>query len=428
MNAASRGWVGVLVFAGLVLGVLSIAVVGGFAIADEQPSGEAILTEVESTYENADSTIVEATIVTEHDGELTTFAVHTVATKSGQMRVNVSNDSGYVVVGTDGNVTWVTGTEMEAPLILRNDGVQNSTPFIGANLNGTDVNLSASALGNESNFTEMQGTEAMRNESLSTHLKENGMHATDYEALLSEHNGTHFNKTTFGQYDRTNWSVSRVLEETNLTAERVDSVTEDGQDLHVVVISAPEEDGQLKLWVSAHDWTIEKEELTTPNGTVTVEMDTRFNVSPAASTFQPPSPFGNEQAIDSIDELRIQSASPLAVPGENWTFSQGSVLDRPVSLTAAQYTDANRNLTVVQSESTAISGLAGEGRTINVTNRTVTISDLSKMESDMDLYGMGDGVIAQWTETDQTIVVAGNLTESQLVETIESIEVDRSDS
>lgn len=428
MNAASRGWVGVLVFVGLVLGVLSIAVVGGFVVADEQPSGEAILTEVESTYQNADSTIVEATVVTEHEGELTTFAVHTVATKSGQMRVNVSNDSRYVVVGTNGNVTWVTGTQMEAPLILRNDGVQNSTPFIGANLNGTDANLSAYALGNDSNFTHMQGTEAMRNESLSTHLKENGMHPEDYEALLSEHNGTHFNGTTLGQYDRTNWSVSRALEETNLTAERVDSVTEDGQDLHVVVISAPEEDGQVKLWVSAQDATVQKKELTTPNGTVTVEMDTRFNVSLAASTFEPPSPIVNEQTIDSITELRMQSANPLAVPSDNWTFSQGSVLDRPVSLTAAQYTEETRNVTVLQSESTALSGLADEGRTINVSNRTVTISNLSSMESGMGWYGMEEGVIGQWTENDQTIVVAGSLSESQLVDIIESIDFERSDS
>lgn len=425
MKFPSRGWVGILVFGGL---ILSIAVVGGFVVADEKPSGEAILTDVESSYQNADSTLVDATIVTEHEEKVTTFAVHTVSTKSGQMRVNVSNESGYVVTGTNGNVTWVAGTQMEAPLVVREDGVTNSTAFVGANLNSFEANISAYSLGNESNLTLMRGKDAIRNGSFVTHLKENGMQTADYEAPLSEHNGTHdFNGTTLSHYDRTNWSISRALEETNLTAERVKTVTEDGQELHVVVISTPEEDGELKLWVSAQDATVEKKELTTPNGTVTVEMDTRFNVSLAASTFQPPSPMVNEQTIDSIDELRMRSANPLAVPGDNWTFSQGSVLDQPVSLTAAQYTNEDLNATVIQSETSALAGFEGEGRTINVSNRTVTISNLSSMESGMNWYNMEEGVIGQWTENDQTIVVAGNLSESQLVDIIESIDVERLD-
>lgn len=426
MKFQSRGWVGILVFGGL---ILSIAVVGGFVVADEKPSGEEILTNVEASYQNADSTLIDATIVTEHEEKVSTFDVHTVATKSGQMRVNVSNESGHVVIGTNGNVTWVAGTQMEAPLVVREDGVANSTALVGANLNGLEANISAYSHGNGSIFTHMQGKDTMRNGSFATHLKENGMQTAEYDALLSEHNGTHdFNGTTLGHYDRTNWSISRALEERNLTAERLKTVTEEGQKLHIVVISAPEEDGELKLWVSAQDATVEKEELTSPNGTVTVEMDTRFNVSLAPSTFQPPSPMVNDQTIESIDELRMQSANPLAVPGDNWTFLQGSVLDRPVSFTTAQYTNENLSVTLLQSETSALAGLVGEGRTINVSNRTVRISDLSSMESGMNWYGMEEGVIGQWTENDQTIVVAGSLSESQLVDIIESIDVERIDS
>jgi outer membrane lipoprotein-sorting protein len=426
MKITSRGWVALLVITGL---VLSVAVAGGFVLADEQPSGEAILTEVESSYQNANSTVVDATVVTERGDNVTTFDVHTVATKSGQMRVNVSNDSGYLVGGTNGNETWIAGTELAAPLVIRNDGVKNHTSFDVDTLNAIEGNISAYSTGNESNFTHMFGNETMRNESGASSLNPDVMPVTDYDAILSNHAGSEsYNETAIAKFDPGNWSVSKALEETNVTAERVKTVTEDGQEMHVVVISAPEEDEELKLWVSAQDATVEKEELTTPNGTVTVEMDTRFNVSLTASTFEPPSPIVDEQSVDSISELRKQSANSLAVPSDNWTFLQGSVLERPVSLTAAQYSNETRNVTVVQSEGTVLSGLSEEGSRVNISDQTVRISNLSSMESGMGWYGMDEGVIGQWTEDDQAIVVAGNLSESQLVDIIESIEFERSDS
>mgnify|MGYP002338710931 CR=1 FL=1 len=426
MKFASRGWVALLVITGL---VLSVAVAGGFVLADEQPSGEAILTEVESSYQNANSTVVDATVVTERGEKVSTYAVQTVATKSGQMRVNVSNDSGYLVGGTDEKVTWIAGSELTTPLVIRNDGVKNHTSFEADTLNAIEEKIPAYSIGNESNFTHMFGNETHRNESGVSSLNEDVKPVTGYDAFLSNYTGSEsYNVTSIAKFDPANWSVSKALKETNVTAERVKTVTEDGQEQHVVVISTPEEDEQLKLWVSAQDATVEKEELTTPNGTVTVEMDTRFNVSLTPSTFEPPSPILNKQSADSISALRKQSANALAVPSDNWTFSQGSVLERPISLTAAQYSNETRNVTVLQSERTGLSGLADEGSQVNISDQTVMISNLSSMEPGMGWYGIDEGVVGQWTENDQTIIVGGNLSGSQIVDIIESIDFERSDS
>lgn len=429
MNVASRGWIGLLVLAGLLVGVLSIAVVGGFVGAEERPNGTEILTDVEEQYEDANSTVVDATVATEHEDQAETFAVHLVTTRSGQMRVNVSNESEHLVAGTNGNVTWIAGTQMESPLVMKADGVENSTYFAGGNwtaLSGTSSNFS---LGNESNLTHMQGLETISTESFAAQLNESGLTSERYGVLLSEHNTTHAsNGTPLAQFDRANWSISRTVEETNLTAERVETVPGDGQDLHIVIISAPAQEEQLKLWVSADDATVVKEQLTTPNGTVTVEMETRFNVSPTESTFQPPSAIVSDDTIYSIADLRTKSTGQLAVPGENWTFTQGNVLNRPVSLTAAQYTNEQINVTVLQTDTAAVTEFASENRTMTVSNRTVTVTDLSSVQTDMTWLGLEEGVVGQWTENDQTIMVTGNLSDPLLREVIESIEIERSDS
>ncbi len=424
MKIASSGWASLVVLAGL---VLSVAVVGGFVVAEDQPSGEAILSEVETSYQNADSTVVDATVETEYEDKVRTFAIHSVATKSGQMRINVSNERGYLVVGTTGNESWVAGTRLATPLVLSGDGFTSHMSVEGGAVNVIGENFSAQAFGNETNSTQVFGEKAV-NESIVTHMKTYGIETAGYEAFLSNHTaGPADTERALAESKWANWSVSRTLEETNLTAERIKTVTEDSTELHVVDVSAPAEEGTLRLWVSANDWTVEKQELHTPNGTVTVEMDTQFNVSPTASTFQPPSPMDTEHSTDTIDDLQMQAPNPLAVPGENWTFTQGSVVDRPVSLTAAQYTNENRNLTVLQYESKALSGMPGEGRTVTVSARNVTITDLSGTQSEGNWMGMDDGVLGQWTENDQTIVIAGRLSESELVEVIESIDVDGSE-
>jgi len=462
MKSTRRGAIRLVGLAALVVGVLGIATAAGFVVADDDPTGETVLSDVEQQYRTADSVVVDAAVTIEDDDAVWEFSVDLVATADDQLRLNVSDDGGYLLAGYDGHTSWLSSSELASPLVVSDTSALGNASFVGTNgtvsmagldalVSAMDANLSwngsldnaslerfRDAI-NESDLLEgWNESEPLQkwNESEFSDVWNESDFLEDWNASeFSARNWTH--ALTEGDWNLENvsvdpgdWSVSTLLAETNLTAERVETTTLDGQAVYVVAVSAPECDGELTLWVRTDDAAVAKQRLTTSNAIVTVEMETRFDVSLAESTFQPPmesTDFGSEMTVDSLADLRASAATSLAVPGADWTFERGTALERPVSVTVSEYAADGATVTIVQSGSSARSEFTSDGRTVDVGDRTVTVTEFSGEQAAIPWLSAGDGTLVQWTENDQTVVVAGDLDESALLEVVETIEFEASD-
>jgi outer membrane lipoprotein-sorting protein len=210
----------------------------------------------------------------------------------------------------------------------------------------------------------------------------------------------------------------------DLSVKLVNTTTVDGERAHELLITHPDAEGDTRLWVAVDSHEVLKLETTTPDATVTVDVvETRFDVSPADSTFEPPG--ATELArltvtsTDTADGFGADAPFQVAVPGEGWTFerggtvaggtsfvSDGAVESETVGL-AAEYTDGERSILVTQSEAP---GDWGEGpRTVTVGDREVVVTTTEH------------GVAGTWVEDGTTTTVAGNLSESELLSVIEDV-------
>lgn len=369
MNRNDRGTLQTATAVGVLLAVLSIAIVAGFVVANDDPTGSAVLTDVEDRYESADSVVVDAAVTAGHDGNTTEFNVSAVTADSGQMRVNASNGTDYAVFGHTENTSWVTSSTMDAPIVIRN-GTVAGQPALSGETNASVLFENRSDWGHE------------------------------HDSVTPE-----------------NLSVSALLDETNATAEFVETTTIDGEEVHVVEMSTPEHDGQVTLWAKTDTATVVKYRTTTPNGTMTVDVrETHFNASPAESTFRPPTDDSWKTSVDSLGELQANTDGPIAVPDEEWSFETGSVLASPVSAVVSQYTANGSNLTLVQSDESVFSKAPDDGRTVEAGNRTVTITD-----------GHDEATVAKWSQGDLTVVAASDRSESELLDIVAEIELVSSD-
>ncbi|PSP15251.1 hypothetical protein BRC62_07790, partial [Halobacteriales archaeon QH_10_67_13] len=82
-------------------------IAAGFVIADDQRSGEDILSDVQEKYNTADSVAGDATITVETDEGTAEAAVGFAAAGDQQARLNVSDGDGYVLTGLTGETAWV---------------------------------------------------------------------------------------------------------------------------------------------------------------------------------------------------------------------------------------------------------------------------------------------------------------------------------
>lgn len=369
MDRNDRGTLQTATAVGVLLAVLSIAIVAGFAVANDDPTGSDVLTDIEDRYESADSVVVDAAVTAEHDGNTTEFNVNAVTTDRGQMRINASNGTDYAVFGHTENTSWATSSTMDVPIVIRNGTVA--------------------------------GQPALSGETNASVLFEN---RSDWD---DEHDSV----------TPKNLSVSALLDETNATADFVETTTVDGEEVHVVEMSTPEHDGQLTLWSKTDTATILKYRMTTPNGTMTVDVrDTHFDASPAESTFRPPTDDSWKTSIDSLGELQSNTDGPIAVPDEEWSFETGNILFSPVSAVVSQYTANGSNLTLVQSDESVFSEMPDDGRTVDVDNRTVTVTD-----------GPDEMTVAKWSQGDSTVVASSDRSESELLDIVAEIEPVSSD-
>lgn len=240
-----------------------------------------------------------------------------------------------------------------------------------------------------------------------------GTNTSAFESMGGDSEWSQYNwSEKNASFDRENVSVRTILDETNLSAEFVETTTLDGQQVNVVTVSVPDREGQLTVWATTDTATVVKYEVTSPRGTVTVDIaETQFDVSPAASAFQPPglSP-DTAGEIQSFDELTARAPGPVAVPSGEWSFEQGTVLDSPVTAVVGQYTTADDSLIVLQSDSSALTQFVGDGEQVTVAGETVTVTEM-------------DGQTAvQWTTDETTVILTGSLPEDELLDAVERIE------
>jgi len=215
-----------------------------------------------------------------------------------------------------------------------------------------------------------------------------------------------------------------------VTVERAGATSVDGQEANELLITHPDIDGETRLWTDAESDTVLKQETTAPGLTVTVDVvDTRFDVSPADSTFEPPG--ASELAslsvttADSPEAFETVTSLEAAVPGDEWTFERGAALTgeapsltavsglEPTEITAAAYTDGESSVVVGQVDRTVDLDrvpLYG-GETVTVDGREVR------------LIAGEFASAAVWSEADTTVVVAGDLSGAELRSVVAGIEL-----
>ena len=335
-----RGAVGAVVIAGVLL-VVGVAAVAGLGLADVgDPTGDAILDDVEDRYGTADTVVGAATVTVENDTTERQYNTSFTFGEGNASRVSVSGDNRTVIAGTNGTVAWVHDERTGITRVLSNGSHAG---------NGTHAP--------ESNATdEYADNESVRN-------------ATERVRAFA--------------FD---WT------EENTTATRTGREAVDGTDAWVVSVDPDNEsrEGTVTHWVGVDSSTVLKSEYDRPNATMTVEYtETRFNVSVADSTFQPPEP-DSGTVFDSFAPL--QNATATTVPelgNDSYTFSEGRIAAFGGETVITRY-DGPANVTL------AATTAEGDAPDENATTEEVAGETVNVTETD-------DGVAVTWERADRSV-------------------------
>ena len=335
-----RGAVGAVVIAGVLL-VVGVAAVAGLGLADMgDPTGDAILDDVEDRYGTADTVVGAATVTVENDTTERQYNTSFTFGEGNASRVSVSGDNRTVIAGTNGTVAWVHDERTGITRVLSNGSHAG---------NGTHAP--------ESNATgEYADNESVRN-------------ATERVRAFA--------------FD---WT------EENTTATRTGREAVDGTDAWVVSVDPDNEsrEGTVTHWVGVDSSTVLKSEYDRPNATMTVEYtETRFNVSVADSTFQPPEP-DSGTVFDSFAPL--QNATTTTVPelgNDSYTFSEGRIAAFGGETVITRY-DGPANVTLVATTA------EGDAPDENATTEEVAGETVNVTETD-------DGVAVTWERADRSV-------------------------
>ncbi len=337
----------------LAVAALLLAGVAGVTLAaSAPPSGDEILDDAEQRYDAADSVVGAAEVTVTNETETRAYEVSFAATDDNESRVSVTGDNGTYVAGTNGSVGWVHD---EATGLTKVYDESDAEP--------------------------------------SEEMEANG------EAWARNHS---WDDTREALYD---WS------EENATAERIGTETVAGTEAYVVrVTPADDSEGTVTVWVATDDSTVVRQELTGPNGTVTVDVrETTFNASVADSTFQPPgetAPSVGER-VDSFDRLQDTTDATLpAVTDERFSFDQGSVVAYGGETAVVQRYTGAAELTVATTTSDRTLNAADAE---NATETTVAGTTVSVTETE-------EGVAVWWSEGDVRHGVIADLDRDAVVE------------
>ncbi|MFB6128050.1 MAG: hypothetical protein ABEJ79_12265 [Halolamina sp.] len=382
MNVDDRAAVRVAAAVGLLMVLVGIGAASGFTLAAvDQPSGEEILNDTSDRYDAADTVTIKATVRATNGTNATSWNVSAVAADGNRSRVTVEGENRSVVAGSNGTAAWTFDPTTGTTTIYRNGTVTTVGP-LG---NRTTRNVSDHGAANHS--------------------------AANYSA----ENYTAPSDPAF-YWDAANRSV-----------ERVDTTRYEGAEVYVVSVTHVNEsvDGEARFWIRTNDSVVLKQRATTPNGTLVVEYEqTRFNVSAANSTFQPPS--ADDAAgltpVDSLGDLAEETPfRALAVDGDDADGDRAVAFERGVvtalgaddgTTAVSRYADGSRTVTLVQTgaETPPVDADNASTETVTVGDRTVNVTETD------------DRVVVWWTTDKTTVALSGDAPRERLLDLVEAVE------
>jgi len=373
-----RGGIGI----GVVLGVvalLGVATIAGMAVTDVgAPSGAEILDDAEQRYESAETVVGAATVTATNETATRTYEVSFTAAEENRSRVSISSDNRTVVLGTNGSVGWIHDERTGVTRIVSNA----STPADEA----------------------MQGADSMPD----------AMREMDHSAL----NGSQ--KQALEDASERARTVMYDWTEENTTATRTARETVDGTDAWVVEVTSENESrtGTVTNWIAVDSSKVLKQELSGEHGTMTITYsETRFDISVADSTFQPPSaelPAGAE--IDSFDAL--QNATDVTVPevtDSAYEFSEGAVLNYGGETATARYVGPE-NVTVFASNTETLPYTSGDATETEIGGVSANVTEMDGRVA--VTWETDGGTVALVTDSDRETAI--ELAESLVAQTAAS--------
>jgi outer membrane lipoprotein-sorting protein len=124
MSDTDQGRARLAVVIALVVVSAGVVAASGFVFADDQRSGEEILEDVQEKYKTADSVSADTAVTVDAAEETTQFDAAIAGAGEDKLRLNVSDEGEYVLMGTDGESVWVhdPATELTGVLTSAGDG------------------------------------------------------------------------------------------------------------------------------------------------------------------------------------------------------------------------------------------------------------------------------------------------------------------
>ncbi len=366
MLSDDRGMLPMVAAVGVLLLVIGGVAVAGLAVGQQSPDGEAVLEAVEQRYDDADSVVAEGTVTVQNASERATYDVTLAATDEDQARVTVAGAEGRIVAGHTGTEYWVYDPQTDTTTIVT-PGDEDEAPTVEVRA-GPDADAPAPASGDLGQVART-------------------LQSGD------------------GSFDA--MPTDREFDAEEVTAEVIDTRTLDGTQTYVLAISAPETEGSARLWVDTQSSEILRAEATHDEWTMTIDVrETRFDVSAADSTFEPPNADGTDispRSVDSLATLEELSSLPVADPGDAWTFETGSVVSAPLTAVTAEYTADGTRIVVAQTSTDRLPEAVGSaGESLTIGDRSVTIVE---HEQGRVVWWQSDGVLTS---------VSGDLSRSEL--------------
>ncbi len=368
MYSDDRGVLSVVAAVGALLLVLSGVAAVGLAMGQQSPTGEAVLDAVEQRYDDADSVVTEGIVTVSNATEQATYEVTLAATDDDQARVTVANEERRIVAGHTGAEYWVYDPQTDTTTIVT-PGAEGEEPAVEIRA-GPDADTAAPTSGDLDRVAQ---------------TLQSGLEDESWDAMPAD----------------------REFDADGVTAEVVDTQTVDGTQAYVLAVTAPETEGSVRLWVDTETSEVLRAEATREEWTMTLRVtDTRFDVSAADSTFEPPNADGTDvspRSVDSLATLTELTSLPVADPGEEWTFETGSVVSTPLTAVTAEYTNGENRIVIAQAAAERLpETIDTTGDTVSIGDRTVTI-----VERD-------EGTIAWWQSDGFVTSVSGDLSRSEL--------------
>jgi len=332
----------------LVAAVAGVAV-GGMAMADDGPSGEQILNETADRYAEADTVVGEATVTVDNGTATETATVAFAAAADNRTRVSVTGDDRTVVLGSNGSVAWTHLPDADVTRVYEK-GERPSAEERSARGDGS---------------------------------VEKRLNATQRATLRAAAN---------------DWSRE------NATVERVGTATVDGTEAHVIEVRPADGDAVVTYWIATGEYELLRLEVAGEDGTVTVDVtETRFDVSVADSTFEPPTDDAAE--LGSYDtRAALSDATDLPLPtAEGYTFESGTVATVRGNVTAVQRYTGPADVQVVSTAATTLPTRAENASEVDLGGTTGSVATGE------------DRVVVTWTDGDTRFAVIGSADDREAV-------------